>query len=240
MERGYVKLWRKTLDSGLLAHPKAWQVFGYLLLNAAWKPTSYATVHGIIKLVPGQLVTGRHKMAGALKMSEQNIRTALAMLANLEIIAIESTKTHSTITFKNWAVFQGDQPSPNQQPTNAQPTLNQHLTTVKEGKQVKKKEQPWEACADFVSFWRAWPRSVRKGSPVEAYKAWLKASPPLEQVLATLAWKKRSDLWTRKDENGNDFILGPAKFLNNAGWLEENPAAHKNDFAPPRKPVQVL
>ena len=38
MERGFVKLWRRTLDSGILQHPTAWQVFGYLLLMANSKP----------------------------------------------------------------------------------------------------------------------------------------------------------------------------------------------------------
>lgn len=38
MERGYVKLWRKCLDSGLIQNGPAWQLFGYLLLKTTHRP----------------------------------------------------------------------------------------------------------------------------------------------------------------------------------------------------------
>jgi hypothetical protein len=98
----------------------------------------------------------------------------------------------------------------------------------------------WEASPDFVRFWQAWPRSSRKGSPVEAYKAWVKATPPIDKVLETLAWKKKTEDWAVRPD-GKDFIKMPSTWLNNSGWLEENPAAHKDNFkrmAPRQKPPE--
>ena len=56
MNRGFVKLWRKTLDSGLLQNGPAWQLFGYLLLRATHKP--YRTIVGgvVCELVPGEVL----------------------------------------------------------------------------------------------------------------------------------------------------------------------------------------
>jgi len=69
--------------------------------------------------------------------------------------------------------------------------------------------------ADFVSFWKAYPRKVGKGA---AMKAWEKARPPLDKCLATLRWQSQSEAW-RKD-NGQ-FIPHPATWLNQARWEDE-------------------
>ena len=74
---------------------------------------------------------------------------------------------------------------------------------------------------DFMTFWTAWPSSCRKGSPVEAFKAWKDKKPPLDLCLSVIAWKKKTDLWTNRDDKGKDYIKGPSVWINNGGWLEE-------------------
>lgn len=134
MKRGYVKLWRKVTDSGLIQHPSALQVFVWLLVNVAWKPTKYATRYGVMDIQTGEVIVGRKKLATLLNSTEQKIRTALAMLSNMEIITIESTSEFSRITLRNWDKYQTEISS---QPAE-QPAANQQLTTVK----ALKKEEP--------------------------------------------------------------------------------------------------
>lgn len=137
MERGYVKLWRKTLDSGLLEHPTAWQLFGYLLLKASHKPHKQIINGKVFELHAGELVFSRAEAAVKLKLGEQQIRTALFLLKKLEIVTSKPTNKGTLISFVNWDRYNGDQPAlnqqvdqqTNQQLTSTQPAPNQQTTS---------------------------------------------------------------------------------------------------------------
>ena len=128
MQRGYVKLWRKTLDSGLLQNGPAWQLFGYLLLRATHKP--YRTIVGgvVCELVPGEVVFGRSKAAADLGLGEQQIRTALNLLKKMKIATSRSTNKFTVVSLVNWHNYQDDQAAANQQTnqpvTSIQPAVN--------------------------------------------------------------------------------------------------------------------
>lgn len=141
MEQGYVKLWRKCLDSGLLKNPTAWQLFGYLLLKATHRAHRQLVGGMVFDLQPGDVIFGRSKAADDLCVGEQSIRTALKLLEKLEIVTSKSTNKCTVISFVNWDRYQDEQPAPNQQTnqhlTSSQPAPNQHLTT---NKNERKKE----------------------------------------------------------------------------------------------------
>lgn len=208
MERGYVKLWRKTLDSGLLQNATAWQVFGYLLLKASHKHTRILVGTTPVDLSPGQIVTGRKAIAKECKLSEQNVRTALALLEKLEILTIQPTNKYSVVSFVNWDNYQQERPAI--QPTNS-PASNQHLTSgspapnhKQECKNLRTKEEENTYCASadapqaqeepkqgstawkkkkraesFARFWDAFAYKKGKGG---AEKAW-NAIPQLTEEL---------------------------------------------------------
>lgn len=141
MEQGYVKLWRKCLDSGLLKNPTAWQLFGYLLLKATHRAHRQLVGGMVFDLQPGDVIFGRSKAADELCVGEQSIRTALKLLEKLEIVTSKATNKCTVISFVNWDRYQDEQPAPNQQTnqhlTSNQPAPNQHLTT---NKNERKKE----------------------------------------------------------------------------------------------------
>ena len=122
MEQGYVKLWRKCLDSGLLKNPTAWQLFGYLLLKATHRAHRQLVGGMVFDLQPGDVIFGRSKAADDLCVGEQSIRTALKLLEKLEIVTSKPTNKCTVISFVNWDRYQDEQPAPNQQ-------TNQHLTS---------------------------------------------------------------------------------------------------------------
>lgn len=128
MLRGYIKLWRKTLDSGLLQNGPAWQLFGYLLLRATHKP--YRTIVGgvVCELVPGEVVFGRSKAAADLGLGEQQIRTALNLLKKMKIATSRSTNKFTVVSLVNWHHYQDEQAAANQQTnqpvTSTQPAVN--------------------------------------------------------------------------------------------------------------------
>lgn len=142
MEQGYVKLWRKCLDSGLLKNATAWQLFGYLLLKATHRSHRQLVGGMVFDLQPGDVIFGRSKAADDLCVGEQSIRTALKLLEKLEIVTSRSTNKCTVVSFVNWHRYQDEQPAPNHQTnqhlTSNQPAPNQHLTT---NKNERKKEE---------------------------------------------------------------------------------------------------
>lgn len=108
MERGYVKLWRKTLDSGLLQHPTALQVFMYLLLMTSHKKQKRIVAGSSVEVPAGSVLTGRAKLAAVLELSEKQVRTALGLLEKLEIVTIRRANKYSIISFVNWDRYQNE------------------------------------------------------------------------------------------------------------------------------------
>lgn len=148
MERGYVKLWRKTQDSGLMQNHIAFTLFCALLFNASIKGRSFTSNGVTIELSPGVAIFSRVRMASELNISEQQARTALKFLEKLKIVTTKPTNRFTLVSFVNWDTYQQsnnvsqptNQPALNQQITSSQPADNQHLTTSYRKKECKKEE----------------------------------------------------------------------------------------------------
>lgn len=136
MHRGYVKIWRKIEDSGLMQTPNTLALFMFILLNATHKTIKVGTPSGVIDLHRGQYISGRKELAARLKQSEQQIRTSLDRLTILGIISVNSTNRYSVYTIENYSVYQDSNQQDNQQITNSQPTDNQQITTKQEHKHI--------------------------------------------------------------------------------------------------------
>ncbi|NRF91507.1 hypothetical protein HQN89_10800 [Paenibacillus frigoriresistens] len=159
--QGWVKLYRDILESKTFQKLSAIQklIAIYIVLNANHKDglwfDQYKGVEVPVKR--GQLITSRKKIVeewfkNDKDVSEQKVRTTLAKLSNLGFLTIESTNWYTLITVVKYEVYQGDddevnQPI-NQDLTSNQPALNQHLTTNKNVKNVKKEKIIY---AEFVT-----------------------------------------------------------------------------------------
>ena len=123
--KGYVLVWRKMLDSGLMQMPNTLTLFMYILVNATHKDIK----SGMVELKRGQYISGRKKLAKELKQSEQNIRTSLKKLEELKILTIKTTNEYSVYTIEKYDYYQNPDNKVTKVLTNDQPTANQPLTT---------------------------------------------------------------------------------------------------------------
>ncbi len=156
MYRGYVKLWRKTLDSGLLRNGPAWQLFGYLLMRATHRAHRQILGSSVLDLRPGQVIFGRTRAAADLSLGEQQVRTALALLRKLDMITSERAGRCTIVTLSQWTewnapeksvpVGSGGQEAPGFQPEMqadtaplSEPDAIRKPTTNKNGKEWKEK-----------------------------------------------------------------------------------------------------
>jgi len=128
MHKGYIKLWRKSLDSNVWRNEKLWRFWTWCLLKATHKKIKTMIGYQEIELNPGQLIFGRKSCSKETGLSEQNIRTALRTLSATKL-TIKPTNKFSIITIINWDSYQQDKNQTNQQITINQPATNQQLTT---------------------------------------------------------------------------------------------------------------
>lgn len=141
MHRGYVKLWRKVFDSGIGREHTTFVVWVWLLCNVTRKPLNYIVRGQMIRLEPGEIITGRKVIAANLYTTERAVRTALDHLQTWGNVAIRATKRFSIIKVVNWELYQetgilsGQQEV--QETTKKRPRNDQEATTKQECKEVK-------------------------------------------------------------------------------------------------------
>ena len=154
MHRGFVKLWRKSTDHGLLKNPHAFTLWCYLLMKASHKKHQHLVGNKVVELEPGQLVIGRKALARELNQNEAKIRRGLALLENMGNVTIKTTNKYSIVTVVNWSTYQNrkdesDQQS-GQQAANRWPTSGQQTATNKNEENYKEhKEQEEEVLSSF-------------------------------------------------------------------------------------------
>lgn len=125
---GYIKLWRKSLRSGLMQNPILWTFWTYCLLKASHRKTKTRVGYQEVILEPGQFVFGLKAASKETGLSVQNLRTSLKYLRYTTNLTIRTTNKYSIISIVNWHIYQGtdceDNTQGNKQLTNNQQTTN--------------------------------------------------------------------------------------------------------------------
>lgn len=155
MNEGWIRLYRKTMDSFIMKNSHLYHFWGWCLLKASYRETKVCVGFTEVVLQPGQFIFGRKNASLETGMSEQTIRTCLKKLEKSENLTIKSTNKFSIVTIVNWDTYQyndgvpnhqinhqvtSSQPASNQQVTSNQPTGN-HKQEVKEVKEGKKRKE---------------------------------------------------------------------------------------------------
>ena len=145
MHRGYFRHYRKVADWALRDKPYAYSVWMYLLEMASGTDRK-TYFHGEeVILEPGQLVTGRKKIAAATGVSESSVERWLDKLEKWEQIGQRKNASSRLITIRNWQEYQSTgQETDKKRTTTGQPADNDRtlIDKVKEGKRKKSNTTP--------------------------------------------------------------------------------------------------
>lgn len=116
MESGWIKLYRKMLDNPVVCkdaeHIAVWI---YLLLNATHKEVDVLLGNKKVRLKPGQLITGRKKIASQLKISESKVQRILCSLESEQQIEQQMNSCNRLITIVSWEAYQKSEQQSEQQ-----------------------------------------------------------------------------------------------------------------------------
>ena len=129
---GFVKLYRDIIHWEWYSSPNTFRLFMHCLLCANHKPKKW---NGIT-INAGSFVTSTGNLAKELRLTRQQIKTAIQHLKSTHYITCETTSQYTVITIKNYDFYQSNNPHNNYQITNEYPTSNQQITTTnKENKE---------------------------------------------------------------------------------------------------------
>lgn len=97
--------------------------------------------------------------------------------------------------------------------------LSKQSVEISNTMSVRRRRKHAPYTAEFLAFWAAYPKRVKK--PLAAL-AWLEEGPPIDEVMAALAWQRRDPEWLKE---GGQFIPGPAVYINQRRWEDERSEA---------------
>lgn len=139
MYRGWVKIHRQLWDNPVVTQdPEYLAVWIYLLTNATHKTYPVMFNGKKIFLEPGQLVTGRKKIAKTTKVNQSKVNRILKMLKIEQQIEQQATRHGSLITILNWHKYQDFEQPIEQQVNNNRTTTEQQVNTIQEYKEYKR------------------------------------------------------------------------------------------------------
>ncbi len=219
---GWIKLHNKFLQWEWAQIPEMAHLFIHFLLLANYKENNWQG----IKIMPGQLIVGRKKLAETTGISEQTIRTCLTRLKSTNEITIKSTNKYSVITIVNWAKYQGKENKSTSKSTsnltNNQPATNQQLTTPKEGKNNKNdKNTPPVAVSNNswtkdILIWLEEKREIKfadYGKQLSALGRLKKSGYTPEQIKAIMLIMEKDNWWMGKNPDFVNLAANVHKFI---------------------------
>ena len=112
MERGYVKIWRKILESQVFTSPNLLKVWLWCLLRAdhkgSWVTVKTGRGSSEVWVGPGQFIYGRDSAAKKLSMKPSALRNRIKKLETLQNLTCQTDRQYSIITICNWEEFQAN------------------------------------------------------------------------------------------------------------------------------------
>lgn len=137
-KQGWVRVYRKSIDSSVWSSPNIWFVWSWCLMKAN-HTSHFFPFNGVdVEIKPGSFITGINKAIAELPtFTPQRYRSALTYLKSTGRITVQSNNKYSVITIVKWENYQLDNRQDNKPITNQQQTNNKPITTYKNDKKEK-------------------------------------------------------------------------------------------------------
>ena len=222
MDRGYVKLYRKSIDSQVFANMGLWQVWCWCLMKAThkekWVPIKTGRGETEVLLKPGQFIFGRKTAAKKLRMKPSTIHYRIKKLQNMQNLNIQTNTHFSIITILNWDNYNTTKKELNTD-INTQLTTNKQPTNTKKNnknnKNISKRKFTPPNIDDVIIFFI--DNGYTKESAEKAFLYYSDGNPP----------------WT--DSRGKQ-VRGWKQKMRGVWFKPENKMV---ESAKPQKPIQA-
>lgn len=185
-------------------------VWIYLVLMASHEEKEVLFAGKKIKLMPGQLITGRKKIADFFAISESKVWRILKDFKIEQQIEQQTSNKNSLIFLKNWDKYQISEQQTEQQLNSNRTATEQQPNTkqeIKEGKNVRNNNIYTHA---YEEFWAAYPRKKDKGNAFKKFNARLvDGFSEVELIKAAKEYARECE----ENQTSEKYIKHPTTFL---------------------------
>jgi len=136
---GWLKVHRKLKDSSFYKDSQAVHLWLHLLLCANHKEAEVLIGQQIVKVKPGQFITGRKKLSEATGIAESKIQRVLKVFEKCTMIEQQTFTKYRVISITNFTEYQLGE----QQTNSKRTTDEQQMNTNKNDKNEKKDNKPY-------------------------------------------------------------------------------------------------
>lgn len=230
-ENGYIKSYRSIIEKPWYSKSEYFHLWHHLLYSATYKEMEVFFNNTVLKLKPGQLITGRKSLSKDTGINESKIERILNYFEKIEH-QIEQQKTNKNrlITVLNWHKYQSCEQQNEQQTNNGRTTTEQQLNTNKNDKKDnnEKNEKNLEAretnfvsevwqygeqypntmLSKFINYWTEKNKSKTKMR--------YEGEPTFEVSKRLAYWASRDNEFNKGKSNPND----PDEFLKQLKEIE--------------------
>lgn len=213
---GWLKLYRSILDSAVFQDAEILKVWIWLLCNVAFEQHDTICYGKVINLKPGQIATGRKKIAQCTDLNENKVYRALTALKSLGNIEIKATNKYSIITVVNWDKYQDEngKRTANEQQANSKTTTEEQQTNNKRTQHKNgnngKNEKEIYMCPFFDRAWELFPN--KKGKSAVSKKAIRELAEAGEAVVIAAIENYKAEIQRKGTEE--KYILHGSTFFN--------------------------
>lgn len=214
---GYIPLWRDGWEDWDWYYDDITKkVYDYCYRRASYKDRNYQGT----KLKKGSFVTSRSQMARELKISVQNVRTAIEHLKSTNDLTTETSRKGTIITVENYDYLTSVNQLSNHNVTNCQPTANQQVTTNKKDNKVKNVVVGAGAPTtnfsnDFLEFWNVYSKK-RKKYQMDTYVYWNDQNYTSQEVEQIIYGAKKYSEEMKSDKH----MVYARTFLEDEKWKD--------------------
>lgn len=154
---GHIKLYRQISEKGWYKDSECVHLWIHLLLKATYTEREFMMNGKIIKLKPGQFVTGRKSLAEETGINESKVERILNMFKIEQQIEQQTNSRNRLITILSWDNFQKNEQQTNSGRTTDEQRVNTYNKDNKDNKENNinkngvflKKEKPIDAAKEF-------------------------------------------------------------------------------------------
>jgi DNA-binding MarR family transcriptional regulator len=224
---GYIKLWRRMLDSEVFVDAGVLQLFLAILMDATHKTAKRMLKLSEKESVVVDLQTGQHaftirQQAERLAVSKDTLQRRLAKLEALECIVREPTPKYIRVTIRNWERYQETQEgvlktsTPTSTPSSTPSGSDNSSYKKNKNKRSRALSDQKLSIEKFEEWYNLYPRHQARGHAEVAY----------ERALVKIDHETLCEL-TRKFADSDigrgpkKYIPYPATWLNGERWLDE-------------------
>ena len=228
MNKGYIKLWRKILDTSFYQNPNMIRMAIHLLLTVNHRDKKFFFNGSEITVLAGQSLTGIDKLALELRLTVQMVRTTLKNLEKVRFLTRETTNRFSIVTICRYWDYQKNETTDNK-PTN-KPVTNQQQASNKlvTANKNEKNEKNEKNKILFELLWKEYPSKIGKSDALDAFLSKGGDSKQIMEALANYKQHLKVETW-KKPQNGATWFRNWKDWVDYKDPKPKKPGEHRLD-----------